>query len=108
MFVAVSWGNKMRNVFDWLPVATPLDPAEEPPGSLDPLGTLANAERLAETLLPGFTVRMWRSRLLTFAAIAAAVADRTVALVGGREDVRLEARLAFERLFVSAVVRMTD
>lgn len=89
-----------------LPVATPLDPAEELPGSLDPLGTLAHAERLAEALLPGFTVRMWRSRLLTFTTVAAAVADRTVALMGNREDLRLDARLAFERLFVSAVVRM--
>jgi len=92
----------------WLPLATPLDPAEEPPGSLDPLGTLIHAERLAETLLPGFTVRMWRGRLLTFTTVAAAIADRTVALMGGREDVRLDTRLAFERLFVSAVVRVTE
>ena len=42
----------------WLPMATPLDPAEEPPDSLDPLGTLNYAERLAEVLLPAFTVRM--------------------------------------------------
>ena len=89
-------------------MATPLDPAEEPPGSIDPLGTLAHAERLAEALLPGFTARMWRGRLLTFATVAAAIADRTVALMDGREDLRLEARLAFERLFVSAVVRMAD
>lgn len=91
-----------------LPVATPLDPAEDPPGSLDPLGTLGHAERLAEALLPGFTVRMWRGRLLTFTTVAAAVADRTVALMDNREDLRLEARLAFERLFVSAVVRRAD
>lgn len=90
----------------WLPVATPLDQAEESPGSLDPLGTLTHAERLAEVLLPGFTVRMWRGRLLTFATVAAQVADRTVELMGNREDLRLEARLAFERLFVAGVVRM--
>jgi len=90
----------------WLPTPTPLDPAEEPPGSLDPLGTLAHAERLAELLLPSFTVRMWRARLLTFAAVASAVADRTVAFTGNSEESRLEARLAFERLFVAAVVRM--
>lgn len=93
---------------EFLPVSSPLDPAEEPPGSLDPLGTLAHAERLADALLPGFTSRMWRARLLTFSTVAAAVADRTVALMEGREDVRLETRLAFERLFVSAVVRMAD
>ncbi len=92
----------------WLPMATPLDPAEEPPGSLDPLGTLNYAERLAEVLLPAFTVRMWRARLLTFATVAVAVAERTVVLMGGREDLRLEARLAFERLFVSAIVRLSE
>ncbi len=70
----------------WLPMATPLDPAEEPPGSLDPLGTLNYAERLAEVLLPAFTVRMWRARLLTFAVVAATVAERAVARMEGRED----------------------
>lgn len=92
----------------WLPIPTPLDPGEELPGSLDPLGTLAHAERLAEALLPGFTARMWRARLLTVATITSAVADRAVVLMSGREDLRLDARLAFERLFVSAVVRMVD
>jgi hypothetical protein len=87
-------------------MATPLDPAEEPPGSLDPLGTLNYAERLAEVLLPAFTVRMWRARLLTYTAVAATVADRAVALMGGREEFRLAARLAFERLFVAAIIRL--
>jgi hypothetical protein len=32
----------------WLPVATPLNPAEKPPGSLDPFGALAPVERLVE------------------------------------------------------------
>lgn len=93
---------------DCLPLATPLDPAEDPPGSLDPLGTLLPAERLAEILLPGFTVRMWRGRLLTIATVAAAVAERAAALMNNRDDLRLDARLAFERLFVSGVVRMAD
>lgn len=44
----------------YLPRATPLDPAEDPPGSIDPLGTLGPAERIAEVLFPGFTARMWR------------------------------------------------
>jgi hypothetical protein len=93
---------------DWLPVSTPLDPAEDPPNSVDPLGTLLPAERLAEILLPGFTVRMWRCRLLTIATVAAAVAERAVALMNNRDDPRLDARLAFERLFVSAVVRLAE
>lgn len=89
-----------------LPLPTPYDPAEDPPSSIDPMGTLANAERLAEVLLPGITARMWRARFLTFTAVSARVADRVVTLMGGREDVRLEARLVFERLYVAGVARM--
>jgi hypothetical protein len=92
---------------DWLPVATPHDPAEDPPGSIDPLGTFVQAERLAEILLPGFTARMWRGRLLTITTLAAHVADCVVIRIN-RDDVRLEARLAFERLLVSAIVRKAD
>ncbi len=83
--------------------STPLDPVEEPPGGVDPLGTLGGAERLAEVLLPGFTVRMWRARLLTFSALAAEVSERVVRKMNGRAEVRLEARLALERLFVTAL-----
>jgi len=63
----------------YLPQATPLDPAEDPPGSVDPLGTLGPAERIAEVLFPGFTARMWRPRLLTFTAMAALVAEHAMA-----------------------------
>lgn len=90
---------------DWLPFSTAYDPAEDPPGSVDPLGTLTEAERLADILLPGFTVRMWRPRLLTFTAVASVIADRAVRLTGREED-RLEARLVFERLVVAAVTRL--
>src|SRR5262245_54472126 len=86
-----------------LPLPTPLDPNEEPPGSIDPLGTLAAAERLADALLPGFTARMWRARLLTFSTVSTSVADHVVRLLGGREETRLEARLIFERMFVAAI-----
>lgn len=48
---------------------------------------------------------MWQARFLTFAAVSALIAERVVALMGGREEVRLEARLAFERMYVSAIVR---
>jgi hypothetical protein len=92
---------------DWLPAATPHDPAEDPPGSVDPLGTFVQAERLAEILLPGLTARMWRGRLLTITTLAAHVADRVVIRMN-RDDVRLEARLAFERLLVSAIVRKAE
>jgi hypothetical protein len=66
-----------------LPQSTPYDPAEDPPGSVDPLGTVTGAEQLAEVLLPGLTARMWRVRLLTFAALAAEVSKRVAA---GRDD----------------------
>lgn len=88
--------------------ATPLDPAEDPPGSIDPLGTLGPAERIAEVLFPGFTARMWRPRLLTFAAVASLVTDRVKAGMPEREDGNMAARLAFERFFVSAVVRQQE
>lgn len=90
-----------------LPFPSPYDPAEDPPGSVDPLGTLGLAERLADELLPGFTVRMWRARLLTYSGLASLVSSRVVERTG-REDLRFEARLAFERLYVSAVVRLAE
>lgn len=88
-----------------LPRSTPYDPAEDPPGSVDPLGTVTGAEQLAEVLLPGLTARMWRARLLTFAALAAEISKR---VSGGREDRLMEARLALERLFVSAIARQEE
>ena len=86
-----------------LPISAPYDPAEDPPGSIDPMGTVATGEQLAEVLLPGLTARMWRARHLTFAALAALVGERAAAMDGGSEEMRLEARLGLERLFVSAV-----
>ncbi len=89
----------------YLPRATPLDPAEDPPGSIDPLGTLGSAERIAEVMFPGFTARMWRPRFLTFAAVAALVSKRAKVKEIGSEDGGLSFRLGFERLFVSSIVR---
>lgn len=88
-----------------LPRSTPYDPSEDPPSSIDPLGTVTGAEQLAEILLPGLTARMWRVRLLTYAALAAEVSKRVAA---GRDDRLMDARLAFERLFVSAVARQEE
>lgn len=92
----------------YLPRATPLDPAEDPPGSIDPLGSLGPAERIAEVFFPGFTARMWRPRLLTFAAVASVVAERVKASKSESDDGGLAARLGFERLFVSAVIRQQE
>ena len=88
-----------------LPLATPYDPAEDPPGSVDPLGTVTTAEQLADVLFSGMTARMWRARHLTLAALAAHVAEQATSAGAGDEELRLEARLAFERLFVSAIAR---
>lgn len=88
-----------------LPLATPYDPAEDPPGSVDPLGTVTSAEQLADVLFVGMTARMWRARHLTFAALATLVSEQAVADGAGGEELRLEARLALERLFVSAIAR---
>lgn len=88
---------------DCLPIATPYDPAEDPPGSIDPLGTVGSAEQLADVLLPGMTARMWRARHLTFTALSALIGERAAAAEGGSETMRLEARLGLERLFVSAI-----
>lgn len=91
-----------------MPSATPYDPTADAAGSADPIGTLGGSERLAEVLLPGLTARMWRARLLTFAVVAADVADAIVRQSGDEEDLRLRARLAFERLFVSGLVRCEE
>lgn len=91
--------------FDCLPKASPYDPAEDPPGSIDPLGTSALAEQLADVLFSGMTARMWRARHLTFTALAAFVAEQAASAGGMDEELRLEARLALERLFVSAIAR---
>src|SRR5437879_3839603 len=90
---------------DWFPYSTPLDPSEDPPTNIDPLGLTTPAERLADLLVPGFTVRTWRARMITLSALAAHVADCVVKKMSNRDEVRLPARLAFERLYVAAVAR---
>jgi len=90
---------------DSLPQATPYDPAEDPPASVDPVGTVAGAEQLADVLFSGMTARMWRARHLTFTALAAFVSEQAANAADGDEELRLEARLALERLFVSAIAR---
>ncbi len=49
----------------FLPFPADLIPAEELSGNLDPPGTLTHAEYLAEALLPGLTVRMWRGEAVS-------------------------------------------
>lgn len=89
---------------EMLPVPSAYDFSAEPPGGMDPLGFMSLADMAADTYLAGFTARMWRPRFLTFAAVASVVADRMVTEKGARLS-RKEARLAFERLFVQAIVQ---
>jgi hypothetical protein len=91
-----------------MPFPSCYDPVADAAGSADPLGTLGGSERLAEVILPGLTARMWRARLLTFTVVAADIADAVVRDGDEQEDIRLPARLAFERLFVSALVRREE
>lgn len=89
---------------EMLPVPSAYDFSAEPPGGMDPLGFMSLADVAANTYLPGFTARMWHPRFLTFTAVASVVADRMIAEKGSRLS-RKEARLAFERLFVQAIVQ---
>lgn len=94
----------VRNEHRMLPFPTDFDDSDLAGMGADPMGTLAGAERLADRILPAMTARMWRPRYLTFAAIAAQVSQR-VAAESDREAILADARMAFERLFVSALVR---
>ena len=88
-----------------LPIASVYDPAEDPATSVDPVGTAATAEQLAEVLFPGITNRMWRARLITFSALASVIADRVTVSHENARIGQLDARLALERMFVSALAR---
>ena len=84
-----------------------MTPPKTLPAASTPWGRCRRRNIWPNVLLPGFTVRMWRPRLLTFTAVASVIADRVVSLTGREED-RLEARLVFERLFVAGVSRQAE
>src|SRR3546814_2495428 len=58
-----------------LPSLTVADPPVAGEGSLDPLGTGALADRIAEQLVPDVRARMSRVRFLTAMAISSIVTD---------------------------------
>lgn len=89
------------NVFN-LPESMPYDPAADSPGNIDLLDKVASAEQLAEVLLPGLTARMWRTRLLTFNAVAAIVIWRAV---HGSED-RLQDAVQPNALVTTACIEV--
>lgn len=98
----------MTSEYPWLPFSSALDQSTLPSRSIDPLGLLANADRIAELMLPFVTNRMTRARLLTIAALAVHVSEEVRAVLQGDENVRYEARMAFERLAVSAIARTSQ
>ena len=55
------------------PFLSAYDPVSEAEGSIDPLGLAGTYERLADSMLPGITVRMRRPRFLTALAVGAHV-----------------------------------
>jgi len=86
-----------------LPTLTAADPPVEGEGSLDPLGTGAIAERIAEQLVPSVRARMGRVRFLTAMAVASIVTDEVGELL--ITDSRATPPLAFEWLLLEGYVR---
>src|SRR3546814_17559612 len=72
-------------------------------GSLDPLGTGALADRIAEQLVPDVRARMSRVRFLTAMAISSIVTDEVGELL--ILDGRATPPLAFEWLLIEGFVR---
>ncbi len=88
----------------WTPFFTAYDPGPKSDGSIDPLGLQADASRLADLLLPGFTVRMERLRTLT---VSAFVLEASRQIAGDSENV-LPYRLALERTIAAALAKGVD
>lgn len=86
-----------------LPALTVADPPVAGEGSLDPLGTAALAERIAEFLVPDVRARMSRVRFLTAMAVGAIVNDEVDEV--SRNDGRATPALAFEWLLLEGFVR---
>src|SRR3546814_13988265 len=86
-----------------LPSLTVADPPVAGEGSLDPLGTGALADRIAEQLVPDVRARMSRVRFLTAMAISSIVTDEVGELL--ILDGRATPPLAFEWLLIEGFVR---
>jgi hypothetical protein len=59
-----------------LPFLSEADPEQSGEGSLDPLGLVPVADRLAEEIAPGITARMSRIRFVTAMAVGAVATER--------------------------------
>jgi len=89
-----------------LPFLSKYEPIGASEGSVDPLGLQNVAERLADLLLPGFTVRVERARCLTLATLAVEIGQDSA--LTSRDDDPQRAIIAFERLCVYALAREVD
>ena len=85
------------------PFLSEADPEQSGEGSLDPLGLVPLADRLAEEIGPGITARMSRIRFVTAIAVGAVATERLADAVAA--DGRSPAYLAFEWHLVEAVGR---
>jgi hypothetical protein len=86
-----------------LPFLTEADPEQAGEGSLDPLGLVPVADRLADTIAPGVTARMTRIRFVTAIAIGAVVTESLSDVMAA--DGVSPAYLAYEWLVVEALAR---
>jgi hypothetical protein len=78
------------------------EPESRADGSIDPLGLQADAGRLADLLLPGFTVRVDRLRALTIATAINYLARQL------SPEKQLPYRICLERIFLHALVAKTE
>jgi hypothetical protein len=87
-----------------LPFTTVLDPEVDAEGSIDPLGLVAIADQLAETMIPGVTQRMSRPRFATLCCLSARVCEG----LPPRGKDGTPAYVAFEWLVVQAFAALPE
>lgn len=85
----------------WTPFMSSYEPESRADGSIDPLGLQSDAGRLADLMLPGFTVRVDRLRALT---LSTAIVQLSRQLAPERQ---LPYRLCLERIVLDALVAQT-
>lgn len=89
-----------------LPYRSEADPEVQGEGSIDPLGLLSLADRLAEWILPGLTARMWRPRFLTAIVATAVIVEPLEEALA--KDGATPPWLVFEWYYVEPMARLED
>ncbi len=94
------------SLLDQFPRMSAYDPGAVGEGGLDPMGSGAVSDRIANLLVPGLRARMSQPRFTTLSAVGAiacqALTDKTA------DDGKTTADIAFEWLIVEALVRSTE